>query len=379
MARRREVGMPRVYISAGETSGDLHAGGLVSELLARSPDAEVFGMGGPRMEAAGCRITQSIEKMAVMGFAEVLWRLPYIRGVYKRTLKMLKERRPDVAVLVDYPGYHLPMARELKALGIPVVLYIAPQVWAWKPGRTKTVAEVATKLLVIFDFEVPIFREAGADVEWVGHPLLDEVDPDAPGGAARGALGLEGDRPLLALLPGTRRQVLKRLLPVFMETAREVQVLKPEVACAIGTPDGAPLPGEYADAHELAPPLETRDLLRDATACLLASGTVTLEAALLGCPGVVGYRMGRLNYFVGKRVVRCEHIALANIVLGARVYPELIQHDLLPASAAAEVLGLITDPSGREAVRARLRGVRAKLGRPGASGRAAEAVLGLVP
>lgn len=371
--------MPRIYVSAGETSGDLHAGRLVGELLARSPDAEVFGMGGPLMEAAGCRITQSIEKMAVMGFAEVLWRLPYLRGVYKRTLKMLSGGRPDVAVLVDYPGYHLPLARELKGLGIPVVLYIAPQVWAWKPGRAKTVADVATKLLVIFEFELPIFREAGADVEWVGHPLLDEVDPDAPGGAAREALGLEPDRPLIALLPGMRAQVLKRLLPIFMETAREVRAMKPEVACAIGTPDGAPLPGRHAAAHEIAPAVKTHDLLRDATAGLFASGTVTLEAALLGCPGVVGYRMGRLNYFVGKRVVRCEHIALANIVLGARVYPELIQHDLRPPAAAAEILRLVTDPGRREDVRARLREVRARLGSAGASGRAADAVLGLVP
>jgi lipid-A-disaccharide synthase len=370
--------MPSIYISAGETSGDLHGAHLVKEILARAPNADVFGMGGARMQAAGCQITQPIDKMAVMGFAEVLWRLPYIRGVYKRTLKMLTERRPDVAVLVDYPGYHLRMARELKALGIPVVLYIAPQVWAWKPGRAKKIAEIATKLLVIFDFEVPIFRDAGVDVEWVGNPLLDEVDPDAPDGAARKALGLKGDTPLLALFPGTRAQVLKRLLPIFMETAREVRALKPEVVCAIGTPDGEPLPDEYAEAHEFAPPLPTRDLLRDATACLLASGTVTLEAALLGCPGVVCYRMGRLNYFLGKRFVRCEHIALANIVLGERVYPELIQHDLNPEAAAAEILRLLTDPARSEAMRTQLREVRAKLGTPGASGRAADAVLGLI-
>ncbi len=370
--------MPRIYVSAGETSGDLHAAGVVGELLARAPGAEVYGMGGPAMERAGCRITQSIEKMAVMGFAEVIWRLPYIRGVYKRTLKMLGGNPPDVAVLVDYPGFHLRLARDLKELGIPVVLYVAPQVWAWKPGRTKTVAEVAAKLLVIFDFEVPIFREAGTEVEWVGHPLLDELSLDAPGGAAREALGIGPDRPLLALLPGTRAQVLKRLLPVFMETAREVQALKPEVALAIGTPDGSALPGEHAAAHEIAPAVKTHDLLRDATAGLFASGTVTLEAALLGCPGVVGYRMGRLNYFIGKRVVKCEHIALANIVLGERVYPELIQHELTPPAAAAEILRLVTDPGHSDAVRARLREVRAKLGDPGASGRAAEAILGLV-
>jgi len=370
--------MPSVYVSAGETSGDLHGSLLVKELLARAPGAEVFGMGGPQMEAADCRITQDIEKMAVMGFVEVLWRLPYIRGVYKRTLKMLAESPPDVAVLVDYPGYHLRLARDLKALGIPVVLYIAPQVWAWKPGRARKIAEIATKLLVIFDFEVPIFRDAGVDVEWVGNPLLDEIDPDAPGGAARKALGLSSDQPLVALMPGTRGQVLKRLLPVFMETARELRALKPEITCAIGTPDGEPLEGEHSRAHEIAPAIKTRDLLRDATACVLASGTVTLEAALLGCPGVVCYRMGRLNYFLSKRLVRCDHIALANIVLGERVYPELIQGDLKPEAAAAEILRLITDPARRDAMRESLRKVREKLGSPGASARAAEAVLKVI-
>jgi len=370
--------MPSIYVSAGETSGDLHGSLLVKELLARSPGANVFGMGGPRMAAAECRITQDIEKMAVMGFVEVLWRLPYIRGVYKRTLKALAESRPDVAVLVDYPGYHLRLARDLKKLGIPVVLYIAPQVWAWKPGRAKRIAEIATKLLVIFDFEVPIFREAGVDVEWVGNPLLDELDPDAPGGAARKALSLGSDQPLVALMPGTRGQVLKRLLPVFMETARELRALKPEIACAIGTPDGEPLEGEHAAAHEIAPAVKTRDLLRDATACVLASGTVTLEAALMGCPGVMGYRMGWLNFFLSKRLVRCDHIALANIVLGERVYPELIQGDLTPEAAAAEVLRLVTDPERRDAMRASLRKVREKLGTTGASGRAADAVLKVI-
>jgi len=370
--------MPSVYVSAGETSGDLHGSLLVEALLARAPGADIFGMGGARMAAAGCRITQDIEKMAVMGFVEVLWRLPYIRGVYKRTLKMLAESPPDIAVLVDYPGYHLRLAKDLKELGIPVVLYIAPQVWAWKPGRARRIAEIATKLLVIFDFEVPIFRDAGVDVEWVGNPLLDELDPDAPGGAARDALGLDGDTPLVALMPGTRGQVLKRLLPVFMETARELRTLRPEIACAIGTPDGAPLEGEHGAAHEIAPAVRTRDLLRDATACVLASGTVTLEAALLGCPGVVCYRMGRLNYFLSKRLVRCDHIALANIVLGERVYPELIQGDLSPEAAAAEVLRLVTDPARNAAMRASLKKVREKLGSPGASGRAAEAVLKVI-
>jgi len=365
---------PAIYVSAGEASGDAHAAALCRELLAREPGLDLFGMGGPAMKAAGCRVVQDIDGLSVMGFTEVLARLPHIHGVLRRALAQCAERRPDVAVLVDYPGFHMRLARGLRRAGIPVAIYIAPQVWAWRPGRARSVADLATKLLVIFDFEVPIYRRAGADVEFVGHPLLDEIDPDAAPGAVRRALGIAEDTPLLAVLPGSRRQEIERHLPVFLAAAAQVGAARPGTAVAVGTRDGAPFEGA-ADALGGVPTARTHDLLRDATVGLFASGTVTLEAAILGCPGVVGYRTGWFNYLVGRRVVRIPRIALANIVLGEEVMPELLQGKLRPAAAAAELLRIMASPERRQAARALLSKVRERLGSPGASGRAAEAVL----
>jgi lipid-A-disaccharide synthase len=215
-------------------------------------------------------------------------------------------------------------------------------------------------------------------VEFVGHPLLEELDLDSARPGARGALSLDADCPLLAVMPGARGQVVKRLLPVFMRAARELRSLVPDLAVAVGTPDGSPLPGSTDRVHELAPPVNSHDLLRDATAGLFASGTVTLEAALFGVPGVVGYKMGLLNYAIGRSVLRVPHISLANIILGEQVYPELIQRRLTPAAAAAEVLRLLKEPERRARASEMLRRVRERLGTPGASARAAEAVLGLI-
>ena len=257
------------------------------------------------------------------------------------------------------------------------MIYIVPQVWAWRPGRTYTVAEVATKVLVIFEFEVAPFREAGADVEFVGHPLLDEIDLDAPKGAARKTLGIGPETPLLAIMPGSRRQVRKRLLPVFLEVERAVRAVRPEVAAAIGTPDGTH--GEFMeDAPDLPPAVRRHDLLRDATAGMFNSGTMSLEAAILGCPGVICYRTNWLNYQVAKRVVSLTRIGLPNIVLGGDAMRELIQGDLRASVAAAEMLDLVADPARREAASLKLKEVREKLGPPGASGRAAEAILKLL-
>ncbi len=374
----------RIYISAGETSGDIHAAHVVRELFARDGALDVFGMGGPAMAAAGCEVVQHFGTLDLMGFAEVFRNLPRIRGVLRGLLSLIRRRRPDVAVLVDYPAFHMKLAGELKRLGVPVVTYIAPQVWAWRPGRARKLAGLTRKVLVILDFEEPIFREAGADVEFVGHPLLDEMDLDSPRGEARRTLGLDEDAPLVAILPGTRGHVIKKLLPVFMDAARVIRSARPDVAFAIGTRDGSPLPGDAARAHEItppaggAPPVESRALLRDATAALLVSGTATLEAALLGCPGIVGYRLGLFNWAIAKLVVRVRNVSLANIVLGESAYPELLQWKLTGQRAGEEIVRLLDDPAMRRAASRRLRKVRGKLGEPGASARVAEAVLKFV-
>jgi lipid-A-disaccharide synthase len=375
--------MAGIYLSAGEASGDLHAGAVAAE-IARRGGPGLFGMGGRTMAAAGVEITQSIDKLAVMGFAEVVASYRLIRAAFQGAVETCRARRPDVAVLVDYPAFHLRLAAALKDLGIPVVLYIAPQVWAWKPGRTATVARVARKLLVIFEFEREIFARAGVDVEFVGHPLLDEMPADSPGGAARRSLGIGPDVPLVGLFPGSRRQVYRRLLPIFLAAARQIAVSRPETVFAMGTPDGAS--GPWASAFPQAPPsVSTIDLLRDATAGMYNSGTMSLQGAVAGCPGFVGYTMGWINYQIAKRLVTLPRVGLPNIVLagprasdaerGVDAMRELIQGELTSQSAAVEILRLVTDPRARERAVERLTEVRKRLGEPGGAGRAAEAIL----
>ncbi len=374
--------MPSIYLSAGEPSGDRHASMLAREIKRRSPEVEIFGMGGREMAAEGVEITRPIDRTSVMAFTEVLARLPHMKKVFNGAVELCRTRRPDLAVLVDYPSFHLRLAKKLVGktggLDIPVVQYIAPQVWAWRAGRVHTVAEVVRKLLVIFEFEVPLFREAGVDVEFVGHPLMDEIDPEAPGGEARRELSLDAETPLLAILPGSRRPVWKRLLPVYLEAARHIRRARPEVVAAVGTPDGTP--GMFQGEEGTLPPtVKAHDLLRDATAAMLNSGTISLEAAVLGCPGVVGYKMGWFNYQIASRVVTLPHVALPNVLLGDVAMPEFIQHDLTPAAVASEMLSFITYPERREEAKVRLREVRERLGPPGASARAAGAVLDLLP
>jgi len=371
--------MATIYLSAGEASGDLHAAALAAELKAASPEAKLVGMGGPRMEAAGVEIIQPIDRMAVMGFGEVIGRLPYIWGVFTSLREQLAERRPDVAVLIDYPGFHMRLARALNELDIPVVIYIAPQVWAWKAKRAYEVAKLAKRVLVIFDFEVEPYARAGADVRFVGHPLLDEIALDDPGGKARAALGIDDEAPLLALLPGSRRQVLARMLPPFLETYRAIRAARDDVVAAVGTPGGAALRDDVRCARDCdLPTVDTHDLLRDAQCALYASGTVTLEGAILGCPGVVGYRMSWLTYVIGRALVKLPHVSLPNIVMGRQVMRELIQGEMRPAVAAAELLRMLVDAGERDAASRSVRGVIEKLGRRGASARAAKAILELL-
>ena len=376
--------MPRIYLSAGEPSGDAHAGALARALAAKSNDIELFGMGGSACDSAGVEIVQPIEELAVMCFSEVLVQFQTIRRAFRYVIDVCRDRRPDVAVLIDYPEFNLRLARVLRGMGIPVVLYVAPQVWAWREWRKHTIAELATKLLVVFDFEAELFRSCGADVEFVGHPLLDQIDLEAPEGAARKALGISQETPLVAIMPGSRRQVRKRLLPIYLEAAESIGATLPDVSFAIGTPDGTL--GEWAaEADVPFPAVKQHDLLRDATAGMLNSGTISLEAAILGCPGVIGYRMSWFNYTITKQFVKLPYVGLPNIVLGGPggelerpAMREFIQSDLKADAVTAEVLDLLKDSSKREAAKALLAEVREKLGGPGASARAAEAVLGLL-
>lgn len=364
-------GAPVVLLLAGEESGDQHAAAVARALRERWPDVELVGLGGRRMEAEGVRLLAGLDRLAVMGFAEVLVHLPFFWKLERRIRRLLDEERVDLVLPVDYPGFNLRAARHARRRGVPVLYFIAPQVWAWKRKRATRLARDADHVAVILPFEEELLRSAGADVTFVGHPLLD-LSPRSPEREAFcRAIDVDPERPLLALFPGSRKQELNRHLPLFRKTVERIRRrradVQPVVARAGSVPpawlEGAPWPRTD----------DGRSLLRHAVAGIVKSGTSTLEAALETTPFVTVYRTNPVTHFLARRLVDVDHIALANLVAGRRVVPELIQSDATPERLTREILPLL-DPSSerRRRVVDGLRSVRAKLGEPGAAGRVAE-------
>jgi lipid-A-disaccharide synthase len=372
----------RVMISCGEPSGDLYAAALAGEILRLEPAATITGFGGDRLRAAGARLVGDFGGLSVTGIVEVARVLPRTYATYRRLVADATATRPDVFIAVDFPDFNFTLARALKKLGVPVVYYISPQLWAWRPGRMQTMRRIADRVLVIFPFEEAIYREAGVPVEWVGHPLLDLTPPAAPRALLASRLGVDPARPIVALLPGSRRNEVRSILP---DLARAAAIIRSRVPGAQLVVARAPhVDDELFEplAHAGAPSAVvvggmTDDVLAVADVALVASGTVTVQAALHACPMVVVYRLSPLTYRLGKPFVRVDTYAMANLVAGRRIVPELIQDAFTPEAVAAEALRLLTDPAHADRMRADLRRVRDELGTPGASRRAAAAVLGV--
>jgi lipid-A-disaccharide synthase len=367
-------------ISCGEPSGDLYAGALAAEILRLDPSARVTGFGGDRLRDAGASLVGHFSGISVTGLLEVARVLPRTYSMYRRLVSHAARERPDVFVADDFPDFNFRLARAVRRLGIPIVYYISPQLWAWRPGRMKTMKEIAGRVLVIFEFEKEIYERAGVPVEWVGHPLLDVRPADPPKGAFRRRAGLDPDRPLVALLPGSRRNELREILPGLVESAllirNEIPGVQFVVARAPHLPD---VLFEPLQALSGAPVVvvegETDTVLAEADVAIVASGTVTVQAALHQCPMVVVYRLSQVTYRLGRPFVLVDTFAMANLVAGRTVVPELIQDNFTPAAVADQVTELIRNDAVRERMRADLADVRRALGKPGASRRAARAVL----
>jgi len=371
------VGEPlakRLLIVTGEASGDLHAARLVTALRAHGR-FEARGVAGPRLRAAGVEALIDAERLAVLGFSEIVAKLPRLFATRRRLLETVDRWRPDVVVLVDYPGFNLRIGPLLKAHGARVFYYIAPQVWAWHPERAQAMARWVDRLAVVFPFEEPIFRDAGVSVRYVGHPLLDDFAPELDEAAFRAELGVPAAARLVGLLPGSRRQEIHRHLGTLIESARALAATRPDLHAVVAWPaDLATRPPELAGA--LPPWLHvvrgrTRSVQRWAGACAVASGTATLETALFGTPLAIVYRVGWLNYQIARRLVSITHIGLPNIVAGSTVAPELIQHAFTPEALAATLAPWLDDAAAAARARAGLAVVRERLGGPGASARAA--------
>jgi lipid-A-disaccharide synthase len=365
-------------LSCGEPSGDLYAGALTRELHALAPGAVVSGLGGPQFAAAGGRLTADYRGLAVTGLTEAIAKIPRSLATLRRLVAQAREERPDALVVIDFPDFNFPLARRIRKLGIPVIYYISPQIWAWRSGRLKTIREIASRVLVIFPFEEEIYRNAGVPVEFVGHPLVDLTTPsEAPESLVR-RLGLQTSAPIVAVLPGSRPNEVRRILPDLVEAAHRIRSRVPGAQFIVAR---APNLDDELFAGAKALPLsaivegQTDAVLEAADVALTASGTATVQTALHDTPMVVVYRLSPLTYRLGRRLVKLDTFGMVNLIAGERIVPELIQDAFTPAAVADEAVSMLTDRERASRISAGLARVRMRLGGPGASRRAAEAVL----
>lgn len=376
-----EGGGPRVFIIAGDPSGDIHAGNLVRALRELCPGIRLAGHGGPQMKKAGVKILSNIvEDLAIIGFTGVVKNFPQIRRLYLRTVNFLEKHRPDALLLVDYPGFNLRMAAEAKKLGIPVIYYISPQVWAWRRGRIKTIAQVVDKMIVIFPFEEGLFRQAGVDVTYVGHPLLDLILVDMDREEICRHFGLDPAKKLIGLVPGSRKSEIDGMLPVMLRAAERLAEKMPDVQFAL--PRAATISENYLRRHidRCRAPVCIADRYRyNLRAAFdfawVTSGTATLETAILLTPMIIVYRVNWLTWLIGKRFMTLACIGLPNIIAGDIVVPELLQDEFTPQNLMSMTLRYLKQEGELEGMREALREVKSRLGSPGASQQAARAVL----
>jgi lipid-A-disaccharide synthase len=361
---------------AGEASGDLHAAGVAAELRRRAPELHLVGIGGERMAAVGVELLERSERLAVMGFVEVLKHVPQHWALLRRLRRRLRSGRVSLLMLVDYPGFNMKLAAEASRVGVPVLYYITPQVWAWGAGRLEKMARTVTRAAVILPFEEKLLAAHGVRATFVGHPLLDRASELPSREDARRSLGLPLDRPVLALFPGSRAQEIARHLDPFVGAARQLERRMSNLHVVVSV-----APGLTIDAARCPYPAITSasfSVLRAATAALCKSGTSTLEAAVADCPLIVAYRTSGWTYAIARRVVTIPRIGLVNVVADREVAPEFVQ-DAVVAGAMADALEPLLDESSdrRRIMRDGLADVRARLGSPGAAGRVAEIALAL--
>jgi lipid-A-disaccharide synthase len=371
----------KIMFSAGEPSGDRLGAGLAKALRNRLPDVELVGMGGERMAAAGVRLVQDSSEVAVVGLLEVVHRLPEIRRAMKRLEAVLRSEKPDLLVPIDFPDFNLRLAARAGRAGVPVVYFVSPQIWAWRRGRVRKIRRLVRRMLVLFPFETAFYEEGGVPVSFVGHPVMERGGFERTSAELRAAAGLEREGEVLALLPGSRRDEVRRLLPAMLDAAIVVRKARAGtqtlVLRAPGLPDGL-LERMVSDHGGADVRIHAGDFPEILTACdagVVASGTASLEAAAMGLPMVVVYRMNPISFLAGRLLIKVKHIALPNLIAGRKVVPELLQGDCNAEAIAREILGYLEQPERTAAVRRDLAGVCERLGGAGIFDRAAEAVL----
>jgi lipid-A-disaccharide synthase len=372
--------LKKVFVSAGEASGDMHAAALIRSLKSRRSELEFFGLGGPLMAAEGARLIYDLRQLAVTGFWEVVRRLPRFRGIMKHTLAEVRQERPDLIVLVDYPGMNLRLASALKPSGYDTVYFILPQVWAWKPDRIKTLARNTDLQLAILPFEPKLFEKLDSKCIFIGHPLLDRIDRDYSSDSFREQHRLEGNSRILALLPGSREDEIRRHYPIMLETLRALQGEFPDLTGVTATRDelGEDFYRRFEqdlDSNLVHCQSDRYTLMREAAVSIVASGTATLEAAMCGRPFCVVYRTGWLTYLIAKSLISLEMVGLVNIVAGRKIVPEYLQREMNVANLTSFCREMLAGSKAAVSIIDELRLIRDKLGEPGATERAADLIL----
>lgn len=374
-------------IVTGEASGDLHGANLVRAMLARQPDLQVFGMGGKELQAVGVEMLYDAAKLSVVGVTEVFSHLGDILAARRLLMKQMQQRKPALLILIDFPDFNLMLAKKAKKLNIPVFYYITPQVWAWRKGRTTKIGQLADRIGVILPFEKDFYRTYNIDVDYVGHPLMDSVVTTTDKHEFRQALSIGPDQTVVGLLPGSRRKEITSLLPDFLAAAQRLTErtdLKPVFVIPKASTVSRQLleengVNEYLNRLDIRIVEQNRyDLMACCDAAVAASGTVTLELAILGIPTVTAYRVSPRTYRLGRLLIKLPWFSLVNLIAGRSIIPELLQDEVTPANISRELAAMLVDEKHRNSMLQGLGEVQSKLGPPGASKRAAEIALAMV-
>ncbi len=374
----------KILLSCGEPSGDLYAGALTRELRALDSSVRVFGLGGDRLRAAGGTVVEDFRGLTVTGLSEALSVVPRSFAAYRRLVALARRERPDIFVPVDFPEINFRLAAKVRSFGVPVVYYVCPQVWAWRRGRLRTMKRFVTRALVIFPFEQTFYRDVDIPVEFVGHPLIDLTRTDLSRGQLRSEFGIGTDTPTVALLPGSRPNEVRAILPELVGAMGLVARRVPELRCVVARAPQlnddlfAPIYDIDRDGLMQSPVVveaRTDDVLSVADVVVTASGTATVQTAIHGRPMVIVYRLSPLTYRMVRTFAHVESAGMVNLIAGKRIVPELLQDELTPAAVANEVARYFVDPARAKQTEVALAKVRAQLGAPGASRRAAEAIL----
>lgn len=368
---------------AGEASGDLHGSHLVKEMLSLDPSLQFYGVGGEKMRNEGVELIADSKEMAVVGITEVLLKLKRICQIYRKLKNSLAANSPSLVILIDYPDFNLRFAREAKKKNIPIVYYISPQVWAWRKGRIKKIGRLIKKMIVIFPFEKKFYEEAKIDVDFVGHPLLDSIRSQFSREEAFQKFSLTAGVTTIGLLPGSRMNEIKRHLPPMVEAissiSKQINPVQFIIPVAPGL-DWGEVQNLVGSKRENIRVVENNiyDVMRISDVVIVASGTATIEAAIMGAPMIVVYRVSPFTYLLGKMLIKVKNIGMVNIIAGKTVVPELIQKDVTPEKITSTVAQILNNPSKQEEMKKELSSVKEKIGNPGASFRAAQIIINLL-